>query len=160
MSAHADASSLLRLEGTAEVDRICSTMLSQVRDTLKRRGVVLGLSGGIDSSVCAALAVRAFGADRVIGLFMPEADSSPDSLELGRRIAEWLGIRSFLENITPVLDGAGCYRRRDEAIRGLVPGYGDGYKCKIVLPPPGSLLQHFLTRCAGTGRHRDEEPAE
>ena len=143
MSAPADASSLLQLEGTAEVDRICSTMLGQVRQTLKRRGVVLGLSGGIDSSVCAALAVRAFGADRVIGLFMPEADSSPDSLEMGRRIAEWLGIRSFLENITPVLDGAGCYRRRDEAIRSVVPGYGDGYKSKIVLPPPGSSYNIF-----------------
>ena len=143
MSAATGANSLLQLDGAAEVDRICSTMLGQVRDVLKRRGVVLGLSGGIDSSVCAALAVRAFGADRVIGLFMPEADSSPDSLELGRRIAEWLGIRSFLENITPVLDGAGCYRRRDEAIRSVVPGYGDGYKSKIVLPPPGSAYNIF-----------------
>jgi NAD+ synthase len=143
MSAATDANSLLQLDGAAEVDRICSTVLGQVRDVLKRRGVVLGLSGGIDSSVCAALAVRAFGADRVIGLFMPEADSSPDSLELGRRIAEWLGIRSFLENITPVLDGAGCYRRRDEAIRGVVPSYGDGYKSKIVLPPPGSAYNIF-----------------
>jgi NAD+ synthase len=143
MSADADANSLLTLDGPAEVERICSTMLGQVRDVLKRRGVVLGLSGGIDSSVCAALAVRAFGAERVIGLFMPETDSSPDSLALGRRIAEWLGIRSFLENITPVLDGAGCYRRRDEAIRSVVPAYGDGYKSKIVLPPSGSAYNIF-----------------
>jgi NAD+ synthase len=143
MSVVAAADSLLKLDGAAEVERIRATMLGQVRDVLKRRGVVLGLSGGIDSSVCAALAVRAFGADRVIGLFMPETDSSPDSLLLGQRIADWLGIRSFVENITPVLDGAGCYRRRDEAIRSVVPGYGEGYKSKIVLPPAGSAYNLF-----------------
>ena len=142
MSGTKDASELLQLDA-AEADGICGAMLEQVRDVLKRRGVVLGLSGGIDSSVCAALAVRALGADRVIGLFMPETDSSPDSLSLGRQIAEWLGIRSFLENITPVLEGAGCYRRRDEAIRTVVPEYGEGYRSKIVLPAPGSAYNIF-----------------
>lgn len=142
MSGTMNASELLRLD-PAEVDRICGAMLGQVRDLLKRRGVVLGLSGGIDSSVCAALAVRALGADRVIGVFMPETDSSSDSLALGRQIAEWLGIRSFLENITPVLEGAGCYRRRDEAIRTVVPEYGEGYRSKIVLPAPGSAYNIF-----------------
>jgi NAD+ synthase len=137
------SAALLQLDAAAEVDRICNGMRTQVRDVLKRRGVVLGLSGGIDSSVCAALAVRALGAERVIALFMPETDSSPDSLALGRSIAEWLGIRSFLEDITPMLDGAGCYRRRDEAIRSVVPEYGPEYKSKIVLPPPGSAYNIF-----------------
>jgi NAD+ synthase len=128
------AAELLQLDAAAETDRICESMRNQVARVLRRRGVVLGLSGGIDSSVCAALAVRALGAARVIGLFMPEEDSSPDSLELGKRIADWLGIRSFLENITPMLQGAGCYSRRDDAIRRVVPEYGPGYKSKIVLP--------------------------
>jgi NAD+ synthase len=128
------AADLLRLDAAVEIDRICETMRNQVARVLRRRGVVLGLSGGIDSSVCAALAVRALGANRVIGLFMPEEDSSPDSLELGKRIADWLGIRSFVENITPVLQGAGCYARRDDAIRTVIPEYGPGYKSKIVLP--------------------------
>jgi NAD+ synthase len=70
----------------------------------------------------------------VIGLFMPEADSAPESLDLGRLMAESLGIRTFLEDITAILQGAGCYRRRDDAIRAVLPEYGDGYKCKIVLP--------------------------
>ena len=78
---------------------------------------------------------------------MPEEDSSPDSLELGRVVADWLGIRSFLENITPLLEGAGCYRRRDEAIRTVVPEYGPGYKSKIVLPAADAgRLQHFFDR--------------
>jgi NAD+ synthase len=130
----ASSAGLLRLDAAAETDRICSAISDQVRSVFKRRGVVLGLSGGIDSSVCAALAVRALGPQRVIGLFMPEDDSSPDSLELGRVIADWLGIRTFLENVAPILESAGCYRRRDEAIKTVVPAYGPGYKSKIVLP--------------------------
>lgn len=143
MSAVTNTKSLLQLDAAAEVDRICGAIRSQVYETLKRRGVVLGLSGGVDSSVCAALAVRALGADRVIGLFMPEADSSPDSLVLGRQVADWLGIRSFLEDVTPMLDGARCYQRRDEAMRSVIPEYGPGYKSKIVLPPPGSGYNIF-----------------
>lgn len=137
------AQELLRLDAAAETDRICAGIRNQVRDTLKRRGAVLGLSGGIDSSVCAALAVRALGPERVIGLFMPEEDSSPDSLDLGRVIADWLKVRSFLENVTPMLEGAGCYRRRDEAIRSIVPDYGPGYKSKIVLPSGGSAYNIY-----------------
>jgi NAD+ synthase len=134
---------LLRLDAAAETERICAGIRSQVRDALKRRGAVLGLSGGIDSSVCAALAVRALGPERVIGLFMPEEDSSPDSLELGRRIADWLKIRSFLESVTPMLEGAGCYRRRDEAIRSVIPAYTSDYKSKIVLPAGGSAYNIY-----------------
>jgi NAD+ synthase len=137
------AEELLKIDTAAETERICAAIRTQVRDVLKRRGLVLGLSGGIDSSVCAALAVRALGSDRVIGIFMPEEDSSPESLELGRVVASWLGIRSFLENITPMLQGAGCYSRRDEAIRSVIPAYGEGYKSKIVLPAPGSGYNIF-----------------
>ena len=101
---------------------------------LRRKGIVVGLSGGIDSSVVATLAVRALGKDRVLGLFMPESDSSDDSLRLGRMIADSLGIKTVLEDIAPILKAAGCYARRDEAIRSVVPEYGPGYRCKIVLP--------------------------
>jgi len=100
----------------------------------RRRGGVVGLSGGVDSSVVAALAARAFGPDNVLGVMMPEADSSEDTLALSRLAAEAAGITTVLENITPILDGAGAYRRRDEAIRRVVPRYGPGWKVKLVLP--------------------------
>jgi NAD+ synthase len=104
-----------------------------VAHQLKRKGVVVGLSGGIDSSVVAALCVQALGRERVLGLFMPETDSSDDSLRLGRLIADTLGIKVVTENISPILEGAGCYRRRDEAIQAVVPEYHMGYKSKLVL---------------------------
>jgi len=107
---------------------------AQVRGVLRRRGAVVGLSGGIDSSVVAALCTRALGKDKVLGLLMPERDSSGDSLRLGRMIAEHLGIEAIVEDITPALVGAGCYERQVQAIRAVFPEYGKGYKCKVTLP--------------------------
>ena len=125
---------LLELDAAEEVERISASIRDTVFERLNRKGAVLGVSGGIDSSVVAYLCARALGNDRVAVIMMPEADSSGDSLRLGNMIAAGLGVRSFIEDITPILRGAGCYQRRDDAIRTLVPEYGDGWKMKIVLP--------------------------
>jgi len=132
------SSAVLDFDPALETQRIADALRGQVFRRLRRKGVVLGLSGGVDSSVAAALCVRALGAERVLGLFMPERDSSADSLGLGRLLAEHLGIPTVLEEMTAVLEAAGCYRRRDDAIRSVLPEYGPGYKSKIVLP---DLLQ-------------------
>src|SRR5581483_3136725 len=113
---------------------IAAVLREQVLTRLRRRGVVVGLSGGVDSSVVAALSVRALGAEHVFGLFTPEQDSEPDSLRLGRLVAETFGVESALEDITPILAAAGCYRRRDEFIREVFPEYTPEFKCKLVLP--------------------------
>ena len=123
----------LDIKASAEIDRITAALRSQVLRRLRRKGVVLGLSGGVDSSVVAALCVRAFGPTSVLGLFMPEQDSDPDSLRLGKSVAEWLGIDAVLEDITPMLQGAGCYRRRDQFICRVFPAYGPGWRSKVVL---------------------------
>ena len=128
------SSAVLDIDPEHETERICRALREQVGRSLRRKGVVIGLSGGVDSSVCAALCVRALGAGRVFGLFMPERDSSPDSLDLGRLLADHLGIATATEDVTALLEAAGCYRRRDEAIRSVVPEYGPRWKSKIVLP--------------------------
>ena len=125
---------VLALDAEAEIERIAQSLRAQVLGGFRRRGAVLGLSGGIDSSVVAALCVRAFGKDKVLGLFMPERHSSDDALALGRLLADTLGIEAIVEDIAPALEGLGCYRRQDEAIRTIVPQYGPGWKCKLVLP--------------------------
>jgi len=125
---------ILQLDIRRETDRIVARIQDLVFHQLRRKGAVVGVSGGIDSSVVAYLCARALGKERVVALFTPEADSSPDSLRLGRVVADKLGVRSFLEDISPILNGARCYERRDTAIQTVVPEYGAGYKCKIVLP--------------------------
>jgi NAD+ synthase len=125
---------VLLLDAARETERIAASIRDIVFNQLKRKGVVIGVSGGIDSSVVAFLCARALGSEHVLVLFTPESDSAPDSLRLGRMVTESLGVRSAVEDITPILKGARCYERRDESIRAVVPEYGAGYKCKIVLP--------------------------
>lgn len=129
---------VLHIEAAAAATEIEKAIREQVLGTLRRRGAVIGMSGGIDSSVVATLCTRALGPDRVVGLLMPERDSSGDALRLGRMVAEHLGIRSVVENIAPALEGLGCYARQLEAIRTVFPEYGEGWKCKLTIP---SLLE-------------------
>jgi NAD+ synthase len=127
------APEVLQIDPAAEVERIATWLRAAVGQTFHRRGAVVALSGGVDSSVCAALAVRALGARRVYGLLMPERDSSSSSLELGRKVASSLKIEHHVEQIGPTLEAIGCYRRRDEAIRTVFANYRDDWKSKIVI---------------------------
>ncbi|MFW5955554.1 MAG: NAD(+) synthase, partial [Rhodothermales bacterium] len=128
------ASGLLRLDAEAEIHRITTAVRMQVSRELRRQGVVVAISGGVDSSVTAALCARALGPDRVVGLMMPERDSSSETVRLSRLLAETLGIRTASEDITAILESVGCYRRQEEAYRGVVPEYQTGWQAKIVLP--------------------------
>jgi len=125
---------LLRIDPEAVAVRIADAMRHQLGDTLRRRGFVVAISGGVDSSVCAGLAVRAVGPKHVFGIFLPERDSDPESLELFEETVRRLGIPYAVEDISPILDAAGCYRRRDDAIRKVVPEFGEGWRCKLVMP--------------------------
>lgn len=123
----------LTLDVHAEIERIAATLREQVGE-LRKKGLVLGLSGGIDSSVSCALAVRAVGKERVFAIFMPEKDSSDDALRLGRMVAEHFGVQATVENIGPALKALGCYERQAEVVRAAEPGFGEGWKFKLVLP--------------------------
>ena len=124
----------LGIDATSVVEDVATSLREQLSETLRRRGLVVAMSGGVDSSVAAGVAVEAVGPGRVFGLFMPERDSDPRSLELARAWAEELGIEYAIEDIAPTLEAVGCYERRDEAIRSVVPEYGPDWKSKIVLP--------------------------
>jgi NAD+ synthase len=135
---------VLKINAAAEVDRLEESIREVVFHQFKRQGAVVGVSGGIDSSVVAFLCARALGRDRVVLVFMPETDSSPTSLRLGRMVADQLGVRSFVEDITGVLQGARCYERRDEAIQTVIPEYTKNWKSKIVLPAVAERQQYAI----------------
>jgi NAD+ synthase len=123
----------LSLDYEREAERIEAAIVRGAA-RLKRRGAVVAVSGGIDSGVCAALAVRALGRERVFCLMLPESESSDETRALGRLLVDHLGVAFAEEDVTAALAAVGCYRRRDEAIRAVIPEYGPGWKCKIVLP--------------------------
>ena len=113
--------------------RVITEGIRHLLRSFRKRGIVVALSGGIDSSVTAALCVRACGSERVFGLHMPDRDSSPDTLGLSQAVSVHYGIDSALEAITPILESVGCYARQAEAIREVVPEFGPGWRSKIVL---------------------------
>ncbi len=123
----------LAFDPDAVVEKIRERMLAGVMNTMKRQGAVVAVSGGIDSSVCAALAQRALGSDRVLALLMPETDSSGNSGELGIQLCRHLGIAFEVQDISGTLEAIGCYRWRDSAIRSVFPEYTSQWKNKIVL---------------------------
>ncbi len=152
----------LKLDCEREADRIGDVLRKLLRET-RRRGVVLGLSGGIDSSVTAALAVRALGNERVFGIFMPEADSEPESLALGQRLANHLGIRSVLEDIAPALVALKCYERRNEAVASVIPGFNADWKFKLVLPGAdhrGLSFYSVVARSPDGGEFKERLPLD
>lgn len=126
----------LNIDPKAETERIVRFLQQNVRQTMRRQGAIVGVSGGIDSAVVLALSVRAFGPRQVVAVMMPDRDSDSLSEKLARELAAGLGIEPLLENITGALQGFDCYRRRDDAIRRVFPEYdaAKGYKAKIVLP--------------------------
>jgi NAD+ synthase len=134
----------LKIDAKAEVDKIVAALRNQLRG-LKKWGLVLGLSGGIDSSVSLALAVEAVDKRNVQVLFMPERDSDHESLELGRLVAGRYQVEGIVEDIGPTLDALGCYARRDAAIRTIVPGYGPDWACKVVIGQTGEGRGFNLT---------------
>ena len=124
----------LEIDCEAAVAEITAAIRDFVFIETRRKGAVVGISGGIDSSVCAALAARALGSERVLGLFTPERESDGETLRLSRLAAASQRIEGLLEDITPLLAAAGCYARRDQAIASVISDYTPDWKCKLVLP--------------------------
>jgi len=123
---------------TAVCEQIVLKLRQDVTQTLNRRGGVIGISGGIDSSVVLALSAKAFGPQKLLGIMLPEQDSSDDSRMLAQKLADKFGIPTLVENITGALDGFGCYKRRDEAVARVIPGF-DPQKDKMKI----EIKQHI-----------------
>ncbi len=135
---------VLEIDEQLKIDHISEKIRALLRDNLRKRGLVVAISGGIDSAVCAALCVNAIGKNKVFGLLLPEHDSSSNSVTLGKELAEQLGIKYLIQDIGPSLEAIGCYQWRDDAMRNLFPEYDSNWKSKITIA--GALegqITHF-----------------
>jgi NAD+ synthase len=124
----------LRIDPEQTTNEIVDALRRIVGRELRRRGAVVGVSGGIDSSVTVSLCARAFGPERTLAVLMPEADSDDETLDISRLVTDSLGVETVLEDITEILSATRCYERRDEAVRRVIPQFAEGWKFKIVLP--------------------------
>lgn len=129
----------LKIDTSSEIEKIIKIIHHQVRTILRKKGIIIGVSGGIDSSVCAALCAKALGKENILALSMPERDSSSDSISLGQQLAEAIGIKFQVVDIAPIVKGARCYELQLEAIRQVFPEYGEDWKHKVSLP---SILEN------------------
>lgn len=149
---------VLNIDLEAETRRIAAKLREVTGTVLHKRGLVVAISGGIDSSACIGLAAKALGPQRVFALILPERDSSDDSASRAIELATHLGVRYEVHDIAPALAGIGCYKWRDEAIRRAVPEYGEGWRMKIVIA--GGIegrVNHFkLIAAAPNGRQYEE----
>jgi NAD+ synthase len=152
---------VLDLDYEAEANHIAARLRETTARQLHRRGLVVAISGGIDSSVSCALAVRALGPDRVFTLILPEQDSSDDSAVRATLLAQHLGVRTETVDIAPALAAIGCYTARDAAVRNALPEYGDGWKFKIVIDggSEGRINRFRLIAQSPDGAHHERDLA-
>jgi len=150
----------INIDPVKVAEEITSKLKENVTKKLKKRGAVVGISGGIDSSVVLALCAKTFGPERVLGIMMPENDSNPDSLELAKKLSAKFNTNYVVENMTEAVAGFGCYKRRDEAIKNVFPEFNSNYKAKIILPTnlmeKETLNVFHLTIIAPDGKEKSE----
>lgn len=122
----------------SKINDVTEKLKHGIFSTMKRKGAIVGISGGIDSSVSLALTAKAIGPENVVGILLPEKDSSSESKELALKLANQLRVKTIEENITGALEGFGCYHRRDEAVKAILPEYDpQQYSMKIGVNPQG-----------------------
>jgi NAD+ synthase len=161
VSADGEAPAGVPFDAAATIDRV-ATGTAKAIGALRRRGAVVAVSGGIDSSVTAGLAVKGLGAENVMLLRLPERDVGNRSSDLGLQLAEALGAPTVEESISDALEALGCYSRRDEAIRKLFPDYESDWKHKLVRSEPtGGIIVFSLVveKPDGTEEQKRMPPA-
>lgn len=125
---------ILKIDVHEEIGRICAFIQDTLQNFLRKKGLIVAVSGGVDSAVCAALCAKAIGRQHVMILFLPERDSSSASLRLGSEVAAALDVRNVTEDITAMLEATGCYRRQMDAIRKVFADYQSDWKHKLTIP--------------------------
>jgi len=139
------SSDVLCINEQEEIKKITRSIRENLSRKLKRRGLVIAVSGGVDSAVCAALCVEALGKNKVFGLLLPETDSSSTSVTLGKELVEQLGIKYLIQDISPTLEAIGCYEWRDKAIKLVFPDYNNKWKSKITISGgQEGKINHFM----------------
>lgn len=125
---------IIRSNPEYEADLVRDFLSAQVKGVPKRDGVIVGVSGGVDSAVVASLAVRAVGKENVLGLILPEKESNPISAEYAVKVINSLGIEHIKVELTESVTSFDAYKNRDKVIKEIFSDYTPEYKFNIYLP--------------------------
>ena len=108
---------------------------NEIFNKLEKKGVVFGLSGGIDSAVTAALCSKSFESEQILGLIMPEKESDNSSKILAEKVSKKYNFRTEIIDITKILDSFGVYEMKEKIVREKFPEFTLKCKYRVVVPP-------------------------
>jgi NAD+ synthase len=148
---------VLAIDAAGTADRIEQSLRAEVLGALHRKGVVVALSGDLDSAVVATLAVRALGPMRVLGLLLPERGTPPERTARACTLAASLHIETASEDLDAALEGTGYFRRFSAALAKALPGVDLTWRTRLSFPPQteeGRLNVSLLTAEAPDGTRR------
>ena len=117
------------------VDSICDFIKNEITNKFQRNGAIIGLSGGIDSAVTAALCVKAIGHEKVLGLIMPEKESELESQVLAKQFADKYNIKTKIIDISSILDSFGVYENKEKIVKEKFTNFNNDCKYRLVVPP-------------------------
>ena len=118
-----------------KINEITNFIKNEVFEIYQKKGVAVGLSGGIDSAITAALCTKSIGSEKILGLILPEKESDVNSKNLALQIAEKYNIETKSIDITNILESFGVYENKERIVKEKFPNYNEKCKYRVVVPP-------------------------
>ena len=131
-----DMPNFLKLKNVEKsVEEISTFLHDEIFQKFHKQGAIIGLSGGIDSTVTMELCVKALGPKKILGLTMFEKESNENNKSLIDKISKNHDIKIENIDITTILDSYGVYSNREEIVKNYFPNFNSDCKYRVVVPP-------------------------